>query len=202
MTDGGAGQSSTGTQFAAMDSATDESFADTDVEEHTLPCEKDKLYVRVILRDDAGMAYVGVEYELAVGDEILKGRTGDDGMVEQLVPKTATTATLTVWVDGKDDDETPIEWTLALDQIDPLTMDTGKSARLLNFGFVETDDAGKEITAADVALADFGFWMGLLPTELEKNAVAKLGGVYSPSATEMPMMPADDEEFDDYLGLL
>ena len=74
----------------------------------------------------------GANYVLAVDGQIFSGVTNDDGLIDKLIPATATAGVLKAFLDP---DQDPLLWNLQLGALDPVETMSGIQARLNNLQF-------------------------------------------------------------------
>ncbi len=105
----------------------------------------------VVLKDADDKPFEGKKFIVTVGDRDIPGETGDDGLVEVVIPVTARRATLRAWLyDDDDPDDPDIDHDLLLGHLDPPNTISGIQARLQNLGFRVTVDGvmGRETLRA------------------------------------------------------
>lgn len=90
--------------------------------------------LRVFLKDDQDNPVTGKPFTLDLGDAILSGTIGSDGLVEQPIPPGVRTARLRV-VMTPGPQPSILEWKLEIGHLDPASTTTGAQGRLLNMGF-------------------------------------------------------------------
>jgi len=78
-------------------------------------------------------------YELAVGDARFKGQTDGSGTIKQKVPKAATTANVSIWLNDKN----RIDYVVDIEKAPPVTEVKGAQIRLRNLGYYEGDVTGE-----------------------------------------------------------
>ncbi|MFS8067532.1 MAG: peptidoglycan-binding domain-containing protein [Byssovorax sp.] len=110
------------------------------------------------------------DYELRVGGQTFTGQVGEGGLIDHLVPASATEGDLVlrpVDVPGHED-----RWKILLGALDPIEKLTGVQARLNNLGFPCKVDGGpgRETTAAIQA---FQRWRGLSPQDGKLDAATR-----------------------------
>lgn len=103
-----------------------------------LPCEKRRMRVRIVLKDDDFAIIKGKKYALVVEGETFEGNSGGAGLIDHRVVEGATTGELSVWLDPSGP---PQVWTLQIGALDPLGVDGGAEGRLDNLGLGEQPDA-------------------------------------------------------------
>ncbi len=190
---------STAGKFQAMDKDSQEAFSDEDTESPTLPCEKDEVWVRIAFKDDLGAPYADVAWVLKVGAAEWKGRTTAQGVVEHVVPPDSTEGVLKLWLDGEEEGDEPLIYTLALGEMDPADLESGQRSRLENLGLFGLGEDGSSSGAFAEALAAFQEWAGLEETgKLDSASVEKLKRLYSPLGKEtLPPPPEEDSGVDE-----
>lgn len=101
---------------------------------HKFKIHPTKTLLRIVLKDENERPLGGKNYELKIGDLIIKGSTGSDGLLEQTIVADVTEATLKLWRNQS----TPgdyLSWILKIGHLDPVTFATGVQARLNNLAF-------------------------------------------------------------------
>lgn len=97
---------------------------------HSFELKRPQKYLRVVLQNHLGEPMVNTPYQLGFGATIIEKRTGDDGLIEELVPIELAEATLTIH---------GLRRTLKIGDLNPIEhADEGLSgikARLTNLGF-------------------------------------------------------------------
>jgi hypothetical protein len=83
--------------------------------------------------------YANTRYELTVDGEVLEGFTGSDAQLHHAVPIEAKRAKLELWIHG--DAEEPQVWEIDLRHLDPSDTVSGMKGRMLNLGYLSSDDA-------------------------------------------------------------
>jgi len=93
------------------------------------------IHLRVRVLDDELKPIASKRFELKTDrQEVFRGTTGEDGMIDQLIATDAREAHLTVALD--DEDETDLyEATLSIGELAPVTELMGVQARLNNLGY-------------------------------------------------------------------
>jgi len=170
--------------FASLDAhanAGSDKPADSSVELCPL---KQKVHLRLVVRDSDFSVYKNKKYQLVIGDEKFDGDTGESGMIDKLIPKMARSARLRVWlVEG----QPPRSWHLQLGRLKPISTPDGVQARLSNLGFEPGAIDGTVGPKTQRALADFQADFGLDPTgELDGNTRSKLDSVYQSRDRQPP----------------
>jgi hypothetical protein len=110
------------------------------------------------------------DYELNVGGQKFTGQVGEGGLIDHLIPASATDGDLVlrpVDVPGHED-----HWKVLLGVLDPIAQLTGVQARLNNLGFPCPVDGnlGRETAAAILA---FQRWRGLSSQDGKLNAATR-----------------------------
>jgi hypothetical protein len=183
--------------FLAMDKEAQEILAGVPPDENILPCQKEKVFLRIALKDEYGEPYANRPYVLKVGDEEWNTKTTDEGMVEQALPNDATKGELRFWPEGDPKNEEPDIYTLDLGKMDPIGLETGRDERLSNLSFFAQDDDGRETFSRDAAIFNFRLWAGLEDgPELDEKAVAMLRSYYDPYGREAAFDPFEDPKED------
>lgn len=95
---------------------------------HRFTVRTDRLELRVRVRDLAGRPRSGEACTLATGAEEAPLSTDGEGVVVKRIVRTQTRATLTI--EGATFD-------LSIGELDPIDLDTGWQARLINLGYLE-----------------------------------------------------------------
>jgi hypothetical protein len=101
---------------------------------HKFKIHPSKTLLRIIVKDENEKPLAGKDYELKIGDLILKGSTNSAGLLEQTVAADVTEGTLKLWRDQS----TPgnyLSWILKIGHLDPVTLATGIQGRLNNLAF-------------------------------------------------------------------
>lgn len=145
---------------------------DRDVKE--LECESGKMHrftmkspgskLRIVLRSHDGTPHAGARWTIEVDDLEIKGKTGDDGLIEADVPLSATRCLVSAWYaptsqettdedlgldepaegpgategESEDADDEPlpdVHYALLLGHLDPHDTVSGVQSRLRNLGF-------------------------------------------------------------------
>lgn len=153
----------------------------------TCPGHEEKVRVRIALREWSFELDKDAFYRLEVGDEVFQGDVPENGVIDHLVPESATTARLLVWPQ-KAQGVAPEELELELGKLEPAELEAGAVARLGNLLFEREDDE-EEPDAAEVAAAteEFQDLFGLEPTgELDSATKEKLAAVYDDDEVELP----------------
>lgn len=117
---------------------------------HVFRAKRDKLWLRLVVRDFDHEPVVGAKATLEVEGQVVDLVTDGDGRIEQQVPLNARRGTLHV-------PDVGLELALDIGMLDPVDMDTGWRARLVNLGYfhgdAEDSDGGNE--RWDWALQEF-----------------------------------------------
>lgn len=95
---------------------------------HRFTVRTDQLELRLRVRDLAGRPRAGEACTLTTGAEEAPLSTDDDGVVVKRIVRNQSRATLTV--DGETFD-------LSIGELDPIDLDSGWQARLINLGYLE-----------------------------------------------------------------
>ena len=149
---------------------------------HRFTLKGPPLKVRISLRGFGGEPLAGLAARLACGERASEPPSGDDGVVELVIPNSAAAATLTV--EGL---ESPVE----IGRLAPIEEEKGWRARLVNLGYLapppeapEAASGGAGETAGDAdegrsALEEFQCDHGLeLTGEPDPATLAKLEEVH------------------------
>lgn len=105
---------------------------------HKFKVTRPKAWVRLAVKDAAGVALANKKYQLTIDGRQTNGTVPADGVIEQQVPTDAQSGQLTVWLSDNPND-TEI-WMLQIGHMDPIDSISGVQARLINLGF----DIGKD----------------------------------------------------------
>jgi len=109
-------------------------------QKHTFRVKGIAAYLELMLEDEAGKAFANAAYKVEIeGAAAIEGSTDEDGYFKAAIPPKAKKAKLTVTPASSDKRE-PMEWTLKLGHMDPVSENTGVQAILNNLGY----DAGAE----------------------------------------------------------
>jgi N-acetylmuramoyl-L-alanine amidase len=95
---------------------------------HRFQVSKQKVWLRVIVKDLDDQPIAGTPYRLEVEGQAWERATTGDGLVEQLIPKTAQTGTLTL-------PDLHMEVPFRIGHLDPVEETSGWQARLNNLGY-------------------------------------------------------------------
>src|SRR5205085_178684 len=106
---------------------------------HPFNVKRPKAWLRLAVKDAAGVALANKKYELSVDSNVTSGTVPADGVIERAVSVYASEGTLTVWLDDKN----TAVWSLRIGHMDPIENETGVAARLANLGF-----GGDDLSAA------------------------------------------------------
>ena len=101
-----------------------------------------KTLLRIQVKDEEEKPIAGKKYELRLGDDVRKGSTDGDGVVEQKVDPEITEAKLLVY-DGDPDTGPLWVWDVHIGHLNPADFPSGARARLNNLGYFcgpATDD--------------------------------------------------------------
>lgn len=138
---------------------------------HPFQIKRPKAWLRLALKDAAGVALANCKYELSVGTPA-SGTTAADGIVEAAVPIDTKSATLKVWITATELQE----WKLQCGWMDPIGEESGVQSRLENLGF------GSDLTTAVKAFQER---TGLEVTGTIDDAFrTKLTSYYDPATDE------------------
>lgn len=98
--------------------------------------------VTIVVEDEEGSAFASKQYELTVGDQVVKGTTDDAGKMEVHVDPAERRAELKVWLD---EPGLPSPWThtIALGALLPKNHPRGIQQRLTNLGFYAGELTGE-----------------------------------------------------------
>ena|SRR5882672_468103 len=133
-------------------------------QKHTFRLKKPReSFVTFTLKDEAGAALANLRYELTLGDAVLSGTTGSDGLISHPAPPGVTEGTVKVWVDPDDSDHT-VSWPIRIGHIDPIDTVSGVQGRLNNLGFNAGEVNGLENESTQEALRLFQRASGLEPS--------------------------------------
>jgi hypothetical protein len=108
------------------------------------------------LKDAWGQPRANVQYTLTVDDQSFSGRTGEDGLISEVIPPRALRAELRL--------ETGEQWNLDLGHINPVEYASGVQARLKNLGYYRGEISGTLDDATREAIRAFQGERGLDPT--------------------------------------
>ncbi|MBV9495274.1 MAG: hypothetical protein JOZ54_13585 [Acidobacteria bacterium] len=92
--------------------------------EAVMGCRKQETRVRIVVKDERFRVVRDLPYTLKVGEEEFRGTI--DGVIEHVIKQKTGRGTLEVTF-GEDD---VAKWDLTLEELDPLSLDTGASERL------------------------------------------------------------------------
>jgi Putative peptidoglycan binding domain len=140
----------------------------------TIPRVRALVRVAVLETDDQPLA--DTPYALRFGDQVLEGRTDDDGVLEQPVPATIEKATLALT-------DLDVEVELQFGELDPIDEATGVQARLNNLGFWCGEVDGKVGPKTKAALSAFQASRALEPSgELDDTTRERLSASHEGDA--------------------
>lgn len=140
-----------------------------------LPCEKGKMRVRIVLKDDDFAIIKGKDYKLVVQAETFEGNSGSAGLVDHLVAESATTGELSVWLSPS---QPPLIWDLKIGALDPLGVSGGAEGRLDNLGLGEKPEA--PIWTLKHEIGEFQRLFELDPTTaIDGKTTAEIERIYS-----------------------
>jgi hypothetical protein len=117
---------------------------------HTFVLKREKVMLRIVLKDGNGKPYASKNYKLTVDGNETKGSTDGDGLLEEKIPAGAEGGELILFTDGGEDD-TGVLFTLDLGHLDPVEEDSGVIARLHNLGYDFDEDDPDELKNALVS---------------------------------------------------
>jgi hypothetical protein len=130
-------------------------------QKHTFRLKKPReTFVTLTLKDETGEPLANQRYELKLGETVLSGSTGSDGLVSHPAPAGVTEGTIKVWIDP----DNPVTWPIRIGHIDPIDTVSGVQGRLNNLGFNAGEVNGLENESTQEALRLFQRASGLLPT--------------------------------------
>lgn len=109
---------------------------------HKVQVTRPTVWLRLLLNKGNGDVLGGKRYRLEVGSLTCEGQTDGDGKLEEKIPAHAEQATLTLWLDDREDGPRRVI-PLRIGHLDPVEEKSGLRARLENLGyFVPEDDHG------------------------------------------------------------
>lgn len=128
--------------------------------------------------DGAFKPYAGKRYQLVVGGKTYEGTIAGDGMIRETVPKDATNADVTVWVDEFPTGQRK-HWAIGVvDALPPATAVEGARARMQNLGY-PTGTGERLDDATRVGLRELQSDHGLPVTgELDDATTATLANLH------------------------
>ena len=140
----------------------------------TLPA----LELRLAVQDPSGSPRADVRYRLSVAGETFEGRTGSDGTIRHPIARHAESGTLAVWLPGHEECE-PMEWQVALGELDPAGSRRGAQARLAALGLYRGPIDGRRSPRLRAAIHAFQLGQGLAATgQLDSLTAARLRRVH------------------------
>lgn len=122
---------------------------------HEFRVQAPQSWLRIQVCDEQGNPLKGHAYRLRIENDIRRGKTTGDGIVEQRVPMSATTGELTVYLDKAGEKGARFHWQLQIGTLDPATQPSGIRARLDNLGFSCTQKRDPDSVVSAVALRSF-----------------------------------------------
>ena len=150
---------------------------------HTFKVARPKAWIRVAVKDAAGVALEGKKYQLTIDGKQTNGTVPAGGIIEQAVAVDAKDGRLTVWLSDRESD-TEI-WNLRLGYMDPLDAVSGVQARLNNLGFDCGDPDGVLDDDTKAAIKAFQARVGIEQTGAIDDALKqKLASYYDPVQDE------------------
>jgi hypothetical protein len=102
---------------------------------HKFKAKVAKAKLKLTLKDDQGNALGSKKYNLTVGNTVIEGTTGGDGLIDKDIPPSVNGGSLTVWMDDSNPSAQVITFALELGSLEPHTTITGAQQRLQNLGF-------------------------------------------------------------------
>jgi hypothetical protein len=160
---------------------------------HTFKIGRPKAWLRLAVKDAAGVALAGKKYEIAAGGTTSAGELPADGVIELAVPIDTTEGKLTVWLDT----EASQVWDLKIGYMDPIDEVSGVQARLNNLGFDCGEPDGVLDDDTKSAIRAFQVLFGLEPSgEVDDAFREKLHSCYDPAQDEASQRvePEENEE--------
>lgn len=109
------------------------SAAITTGQRHTFMVHREKVRLRLLLKDRSGQPYASKRFRLQVGAAALEGQTDASGLLDKEIPPDAQEGELTLWFD--DPTGPGITISLHIGHLDPHDTLTGVRGRLNNLGF-------------------------------------------------------------------
>lgn len=106
---------------------------------HRFVIKRQRVLLRLCLKDDLHQPYQNKRYHLRVGGHHHHARTNENGMLEQEIPANATEGEITVFTKDDDPSDQGYTFTLKLGHLDPVDETSGVDARLTNLGFAPPD---------------------------------------------------------------
>jgi Putative peptidoglycan binding domain len=102
---------------------------------HKFEVKRPRTMLRVVILDEDGNPSKSAPYRLFLGDKVLDGKTGGDGLIETKIPPDLEQAKLEVKIRGTNNKTIEQRWTLKLGHLDPADKPSGIQARLQNLGY-------------------------------------------------------------------
>lgn len=123
---------------------------------HTFVIKRPKALVTLKLVDTQNEPLADAPYELHIDDEIIKGNTDADGLIEEEVSAEAEEAKVLFWP-NPDFPERLKTYELEMGHLDPVEEISGKQGRLINQGFplARVDNTAGDKTNSALAHLDF-----------------------------------------------
>jgi N-acetylmuramoyl-L-alanine amidase len=141
--------------------------------QHPFKISRPTAWLRLAIKDAAGVALANKKYELSVDSIPTTGTIPADGIIERAVSVHAAEGTLTVWLD----EQTKEVWSLRIGHMDPIDEESGVVSRLANLGF-DCGDLASSVRA-------FQERVGLEVTGTVDDALRdKLKAYYDPAQDE------------------
>ena len=159
-----------------------------------IPCPL-YIWIRIAVRDYFHRPYEKCRYLIEAEGTKLEGVSTAEGVAAARLPRGVTSGTLSVWVDGDQDD--PDIWNLEIGKLEPASTKPGAVARLFSLEFLAAEgDAEDPLLYAD-AIGNFQAWVGLTPTgELDTRTAELLDRACHPS-TRLDKPQSSFPEFPD-----
>ena len=160
---------------------------------HPFKISRPKAWIRMAVKDAAGVAFAGKKYELTAGDTTASGTIPPGGVIEHAVSVTTTSGTLKVWTSDTEFQT----WDLKIGHMEPLDEVSGVQARLNNLGFPCGEPDGVVDDELTAAVKAFQARIGVDPTgTIDETLRTKLKSYYDPAQdeTQQDVAPAEDEE--------
>jgi hypothetical protein len=127
--------------------------------------------LRLVLKDQDGVAMPNKKYKLEVAGKSIEAQTGRDGLIDQPIAANAADGTLTVWMD----DKTKLVMKLNLGHLDPPDAISGAQSRLRNLGYDAGPTTGSSSARFEAALLGFQRKHGLAESgQLDDDTQGKL----------------------------
>jgi hypothetical protein len=145
---------------------------------HTFVLRTPAARVRARILDHDAAPAAQCRYALDVAGEHFEGTTDAGGIVDQRVPASAKSATLTVWME-ENDAEVARKWELDLGHLEPLREIRGVQTRLCNLGLYGGSEDGALDAVTRAALRTFQQKRGIAVTgEADDATYAALEELY------------------------